>query len=194
MRLSRFGKKCLAEWRRDKRPYIIHHRFICLILIINFALWGALITGRLPLGGLQLRGAITSVADHQPCKYENSFVRRGEKINGVYEPNLGTSLEACNIRATGGAIVGNYFISEGVMYIGGPISWGKAEYLVDEEGDSSHPWGMFMLHEAGITIEPDFENKGLRLMGAYVDKNGLRGLADSEIERIAEIIKNETKD
>ena len=189
MLMSRQGRAMIRK-RHKKIDYIIQHRvmftinLLCLISII------LLLIGKFPMYGLTLKGPIKSTAEHEHCTYDNSFIVKGEKVDGKYDPNKGTSLEAKDVRATGGAITGTYFINEGIQYQGGAISWGRVEYGLDEDGDSTYPWGMFQFIESGMTISPDYANKRLNLMGAYVDIDGVHNVADSEIERIKqEILK-----
>jgi hypothetical protein len=188
MLMSRQGRKIIRQ-RHKKIDYIIQHRVLCasniflIICIILIAL------GKFPMNGLKLTGSIKSNAEHEHCTYDNSFIVKGKKVDGKYGPNKGTSLEAKDIRATGGAITGTYFINEGIQYQGGAISFGTVEYELDEDGDSSHPWGMFMFHpEPYMSISPDYANKRISLMGAYVDMDGVHNVADSEIERIKQEI------
>jgi len=181
MKFSKLTHKYLDKYRY-KISYLIQHKIMCCVILLMLLFLVADNRGYITRGGLNLTGYIKSTAPHQHCQYDNSFVTKGEKVDGVYGPNSGGSLEACNVRATGGAIVGNYFISEGVMYIGGPISWGHVVYELDEDGDSTYPWGMFQLTEDGISISP--MNGGLQIMGSFIDKSGLTGISDKEIDRI----------
>jgi len=159
----------------------LHKRRPNYLSILNFILILLLISGNLPLWGLKLRGAIKSTAKHKHCTYDNSFVS-GLK-EGIVQ---GSSLEAVNIRATGGAIVGWYFINEGALYQGGEISFGKPEYK-----DNDFPLGVFLFRPANMTIRPDYENRRIYIMNSYFDKDGLHGLAEEEIERIIERVKDE---
>jgi len=190
MQFSYLAHRYLRKFH-DKKNYVVQNKFVVFITMVNFIAIILLVTGNLTLNGLKLTGPIKSTAPHRHCQYDNSFVTKGEKIDRVYGPNKGSSLEACNVRATGGAIVGTYFINEGITYQGGPISWGHAEYKLDEDGDSTHPWGMFNFIEAGVTINPI--NGGLQIMGSFIDSSGLTGISDKEIEKIKnEVIKDIT--
>jgi len=154
---------------------------ICAV-IIQSVFWVLLISGNLTLKGLHLTGAIKSTASHEHCKYDNSFIAGVDK-NGSIQ---GSSLEAVNIRATGGAIVGWYFLNEGVLYQTGKISFGKVTYKND-----NYPRGLPIFSEQNINIIPDYENKGLYIQGVYIDNNGLTGISDKEVQRIKNEINKE---
>jgi hypothetical protein len=154
-----------------------------------------LISGNLKLKGLQLTGAIKSTAKHEHMKYDNSFIYDVEfDKEGNIKQVLGTSLEAVNIRALRGAVSANYMMNEGAIYQHGAIIFSeKVEYPTDPSGKTDY-LAIPQFHASGrMQIKPNYEKERIRIMGAYIDKEGLHNLAKDEMQKIVEAVKEELK-
>ena len=167
----------------DKKNYVTENRWILILLILNTCLWMLLITGNLSLDGLKLHGSIKSSASHCHGSYDNSFVTGLDKTGSI----RGTSLEAVNLRATGGAVTAWYMLNEGAMYQHGSILFSKVTYPFGK-----FPLGVPYFESTNLSITPDFEKERINFTGSvYIDKDGLTGISQKEIEKIKKQIITE---
>jgi hypothetical protein len=180
VQFSKLTHYYLNKWH-DKKNYVVQNKFVVFITLVNFIVIILLISGHLPIYGINLKGRIVATNSHCHGIYDHSFVT-GLDENGSIQ---GTSLEAVNIRATGGAITGWYYLNEGAVYQHGGIIFSEVNYPKND-----FPLGVPYFQPTLLMITPDFEKERINFINsAYVDKEGLHGLSDKEIERIADKLK-----
>lgn len=173
----------------------ITYPILCVVVILLLISLVALIEGNIELKGLKLSGPIKSVAEHEHCTYDNDFIA-GTYFVGDQELINGSAIRAKDIRAARGSVSAYWMMNETVLYNHGPVVF--TEYVeyptkIDKNGkEVIDLLGVPMFHASGkLAIRPDYDNKRINIMGAYIDKEGVHNIADSEIDRIVDKIKQQ---
>ncbi len=195
MLLSRLTHFYLRKYRQ-KKEYLIQNKFIIGVILVNFFLTVLLVAsiimlmmGKLPLDGLRLTGAIKSTAEHEHCTYDNDFIKGTYMQDGV-ELVDGSTIRAKDIRAVRSSVSAYYMMSEGVLYIHGPIMFAeRVEYpfkkdkddnfILDEKGDKIIDiLGIPQFHSSGnVGIYPDYKNNRVTISGLKFNTTQLDELA-----------------
>jgi hypothetical protein len=180
MLMSRQGRAILRK-HHQKVDYVAQNKWLVLLNVLHCILWLLLITGNLSLDGLKLHGSIKSTDVHCHGEYDQDFVTGLDETGAI----SGTSLQAVNLRATGGAVTCWYLLNEGAVYQHGGIVFSEVNYPKND-----FPLGVPYFQPTSLMIQPDFEKERINFINsAYVDKDGLHGLSDKEIDRIADKLK-----
>jgi len=188
MQVSKLTHKYLDKWH-DKKNYVAQNKFVVCITIFNLVCILLLLTGNLSLNGLKLTGPIKSTAHHKHCTYDNDFIVGTYMQDGV-ELVEGSAIRAKDIRAVRSSISAYYMMSEGVLYIHGPIMFAESveypfkkdkdgNFLLDKDGEKIIDiLGVPQFHSSGtVGLYPDYNNNCVTISGFKFTEVQLKQLA-----------------